>query len=142
MHIGRRFLTVATADRAGRSSLDLWGGRSRHGRRRAARVQAAPPQNPTLPSGPTQHIGRAAHRPDGLYDFVFRLYDAPEGGNLLWSETQTKVDVQAGSFTTALGSSVVLPPSLSERKEGWLAVSVRGPSNRFHIALPAPTPGD
>ena len=36
------------------------------------------------------------------YDVVFRIYDAPSGGTLLWTEQQT-VTVEAGRFSVQLG---------------------------------------
>jgi len=65
--------------------------------------------------------------PDGAYDLRFALYDAPEGGKLLWSETQVGVPVQGGAFETALGTAKALPAEVTALKQAWLAVSVRGP---------------
>lgn len=36
--------------------------------------------------------------PDGNYQLTFRLYDAPTGGNLLWSESHSSVAVSKGVF--------------------------------------------
>lgn len=71
---------------------------------------------------------------DGMYAFSFALYDAPGGGNLLWSETQTGVPVQGGAFSVQLGSVTPFP---KERRisQGWLAVSVRGPGEAGYIVL-------
>lgn len=40
---------------------------------------------------------------DGTYDLTFRLYDAASGGTLLWSETQTGVQVSGGLYHVLLG---------------------------------------
>ena len=63
---------------------------------------------------------------DGGYDFVFSVYDQASGGAPLWSETQSGLPVQAGSFTAQVGSAAQLPASAAEGQK-WLAVSVRGP---------------
>lgn len=41
---------------------------------------------------------------NGLYTFVFKLYDASSGGSNPWTETQNNVQVTAGIFRVALGS--------------------------------------
>ncbi len=64
---------------------------------------------------------------NGQYDFKFMLYAAEKGGTLLWSETQTDVTVRGGVLNVTLGATVTLPKEVRERKELWLAVSVRGP---------------
>ena len=75
----------------------------------------------TDPSG--QPVG------DGQYDFIFTLY-ASESDNLpLWSEMQSGVDVRSGNLDVILGKSVGIPKEIAERKELWLAVSVRGPND-------------
>lgn len=60
--------------------------------------------------------------PDGAYDLTFSLYDAPVGGTLLWSETQTGVPVQAGGFGVLLGS--VTPFSLPFDAPFYLGIAV------------------
>ncbi len=73
---------------------------------------------------------------DGAYDFTFALYDAPEGGALLWSEIQAGVSVHGGTFTAALGSVSPLPTSAEERGP-WLEVGVRGPGEAaFTVLVP------
>ncbi len=95
---------------------------------------AAPPIGPTAPQSTTIPyaglLNNAAGQPvaDGIYAFTFSLYDAPDGGNLLWTGVQTDVTVQNGSFSAALGGESGLPAAVLDRKECWLAVSVRGPS--------------
>jgi hypothetical protein len=72
---------------------------------------------------------------DGAYDFNFALYDAAEGGNLLWSESQSGVAVEGGMFTALLGR--VNPIANETRSSGalWLAVEVRGPGEAEFTAL-------
>jgi len=41
---------------------------------------------------------------DGSYDLQFDLYDSLSGGTSMWSETQTGVSVQRGTFNVILGS--------------------------------------
>lgn len=94
---------------------------------------AAPPIGPTAPQSTTipyaGQLNNAAGQPvaDGIYAFTFSLYDAPDGGNLLWTGVQTGVTVQSGSFSASLGGQTGLPAAVLDRKECWLAVSVRGP---------------
>ncbi len=54
--------------------------------------------------------GRVVNKSDGTnvadntYSFIFKLYDAASGGNLLWQETQSSVQVTSGIFQVQLGS--------------------------------------
>ncbi len=64
---------------------------------------------------------------DGLYDLIFALYEAETGGEVLWSEVQEGVIVEAGVFEVALGSAAAIPADLLEHGARWLAVGVRGP---------------
>ena len=74
---------------------------------------------------------------DGEYELSFGLYDQPEGGNLLWSETQTGVAVSQGKFTTSLGIVNAIPEQFFTRREAWLEVGVRGPGEKeFTILAP------
>ena len=90
-------------------------------------IQEAAPQSTAIPYA--GQLNNAAGQPvtDGLYAFTFNLYDAPERGNLLWTGTQADVPVRGGSFLASLGSGTGLPKTVLDRKECWLAVSVRGP---------------
>ena len=47
----------------------------------------------------------------GSQNFTFTIYDAPTGGNVLWTETQT-IALDGGYFSTQLGS-VTTTPQLS-----------------------------
>jgi hypothetical protein len=73
--------------------------------------------------------------PDGDYDFTFALYDALEGGSLLWSETQSRVAVKGGAFTALLGSANPIPKEVQASGRYWLAVEVRGPGEAAFTAL-------
>ena len=98
-------------------------------------IQEAAPQRATIPY--VGQLNNAAGKPvaDGVYDFTFSLYDAPERGNLLWTGTQAGVTVRGGSFLASLGSGAGLPKAVLDRKESWLTVSVRGPGEIGFTAL-------
>jgi hypothetical protein len=72
---------------------------------------------------------------DGQYDFVFTLYASEKDDQALWSETQSGLDIRSGNFEVALGRSVPLSKDVADRKELWLAVSVRGPQDRGFALL-------
>ena len=54
---------------------------------------------------------------------------------MLWTGTQSGVTVRGGSFSASLGSGAGLPKAVLDRKESWLAVSVRGPGEIGFTAL-------
>jgi hypothetical protein len=112
------------------------------GPRFAGTARALPPAQEPEPPGATisypGHLTDEAGQPvaDGAYAFTFALYDAPDGGSLLWSETQTDVAVQGGAFTALLGSASPLPAAAKDDKL-WLAVGVRGPGeSEFTLLSP------
>ncbi len=72
---------------------------------------------------------------DGKYDVQFALYDAEKGGQLLWSETQSGIAVQGGALDVSLGEAAPIPNKVSEQKDLWLAVSVRGPNDKDFTLL-------
>ncbi|MEO0180799.1 MAG: hypothetical protein ABIM74_02160 [candidate division WOR-3 bacterium] len=49
---------------------------------------------------------------DTTANFTFRIYDAPSGGNLLWTENQSDVPVIKGILDTRLGINNPLPPTI------------------------------
>jgi len=49
---------------------------------------------------------------DTTANFTFRIYDAPSGGNLLWTENQSSVQVIQGILDTRLGINTPLPPTI------------------------------
>jgi len=94
----------------------------------------APTGTRTLPYvGQLTYSGETAV--DGAYDFIFSLYDAPEAGNLLWSEQQAGVAVRDGKISTDLGITIPLPASLFENQGMWLEVSLRAPGEADFITL-------
>lgn len=102
-------------------------------------VSGAVAQAPAPTSETISYSGRLdndAGQPvaDGMYAFSFSLYDAANGGNLLWSETQTKVAVRGGDFTAWLGNATPLPKE-ARVSPAWLSVSVRGPADQNFTAL-------
>ena len=63
---------------------------------------------------------------DGLYDLVFRLYDAATQGNQVWGpELHLDVPVQDGLFQVTLGRTVILYPAYFDEAL-FLAVEVDG----------------
>lgn len=64
-----------------------------------------------------------APKPDGTYNFTFRLYTTASGGNALWSETKTAT-VKKGLFSTILGSVTPIPDSVTFDRQYWLGVQV------------------
>ena len=62
---------------------------------------------------------------DTVADFTFRIYDAPTGGNLLWSENQSSVPVVRGILDTRLGINTPLPPAIFYPGQTlWLEVAM------------------
>lgn len=58
---------------------------------------------------------------------TFALYDAPEHGTLLWSESQEVKADEHGRYTSYLGSTTPLPQAaFSQEQARWLAVEVQG----------------
>jgi len=90
-------------------------------------AQGVTPTSATIPYSGRLLDANGQAMPNSAYDFSFSLYNAAEGGTALWSETQYGVTVNGGALTTSLGSVTAIPKEVSERKELWLSVSVRGP---------------
>jgi hypothetical protein len=61
---------------------------------------------------------------------TFRLYDAAEGGAVLWSETLPDVTVAAGDFVVLLGQVEPLPGELDAATDLYLALEVDGDSEQ------------
>ncbi len=75
--------------------------------------------------------------PDGDYDFTFALYDAPTGGEALWSEVQKNIAVQGGNLVASLGYTHPIPEAALNGGNRWVAVGVRGPGEGdFTILTP------
>jgi len=60
---------------------------------------------------------------DGTHSIAFRIYDADNGGNLLWEETQS-VLVQKGIFSCLLGGVTSFGESLAFDRPYWLEIKV------------------
>lgn len=64
---------------------------------------------------------------NGVYALTFRLYDAQEAGQMLWSEVHNNVPVENGIYTTELGNINPLPNGLFKQNgDVWLGISVEG----------------
>ncbi len=62
-------------------------------------------------------------KPDGSYNFTFRLYPVSSGGTAIWSETKS-AQVKHGLFSTILGSVTPIPDSVKFDRQYWLGVQV------------------
>ena len=93
----------------------------------AALAQEPGPAGETIPYPGYLSDDAGKPVPDGAYDFTFALYNAPDGGELLWSETQSGVTVQGGAFVALLGSVSPIAEDVQANDGRWLAVGVRGP---------------
>ncbi len=83
---------------------------------------AAIPQQINYQGHLTDSLGEPV---DGVYTFDFAIYDQASGGNLMWSETQNNVSVNAGVFHVMLGDVM---PITGFDFDGtyWLEVEVDG----------------
>jgi hypothetical protein len=54
----------------------------------------------------------------------FRIYDLVSGGTLLWSETQTSVEVTEGVFNVQLGSVTPVPDYVFPGDSRWLELEI------------------
>lgn len=61
---------------------------------------------------------------NGTLSLTFRMYAAPTGGSVLWTETQPAVQVTDGVYAVALGSQTALPAGLFDGGERFLEVQV------------------
>ena len=62
--------------------------------------------------------------PDGLYNFVFKMYDVGSGGVALWTETQNNIPLTKGGLAVILGS--VTPLNLAFDRQYYLGIGVNG----------------
>jgi hypothetical protein len=62
-------------------------------------------------------------KPNGNYNVVFSLYDVDSGGIALWTESKS-VEVVDGVFSTNLGDTSPLLPSLFNGQALWLGIKV------------------
>jgi len=63
---------------------------------------------------------------DGTYDLSFAIYDAAAAGNVVWSETQTGVNVSDGLFSVILGSVNPIDDAVFDGPQRYLEVTVNG----------------
>jgi hypothetical protein len=61
----------------------------------------------------------------GSATFVFTIYDAPTGGNALWTETQT-LQLNDGFFSAELGAVTTLPLSIFSGGARYVGTKVNG----------------
>ncbi len=71
-------------------------------------VHAAPGINQTINFQGKVVNSNGTNVTDGEYTFVFRIYNVSTGGTHLWTETQSNVQVTAGVFRVALGSTTAI----------------------------------
>lgn len=62
--------------------------------------------------------------PDGTYSVRFAIYDAPTGGNTLWSEMNPSIQVKGGLFAVMLGSVVNLPANIFNGPNRFFGIKV------------------
>ena len=62
-------------------------------------------------------------KPDGEYNFTFRLYESNTGGSALWSESK-KLFVKKGLFTTNLGDQTPFGDDIKFDKPYWLSIQI------------------
>ena len=73
-------------------------------------------------------LTNAAGEPiNGIQTIIFRIYDAPTGGNLLWQENQT-VPVSNSQFNVSLGSIVPFTNDIWQNDSLYLGVQVEDDS--------------
>ena len=81
-------------------------------------------------------LGRTVE--DGSYGLTFKLYDAAEDGNELWSEIQGSVKVRHGVFVAELGTET--PLGLSFLTPYWLGITVEDGKELAPRTKLTPTP--
>ena len=77
--------------------------------------------------GTITHQGRLYDASDAPLDatltMVFTVYDAPSGGNTLWTETH-EVTFEAGYFSVALGSTMLFDATVFDGSTRYLGIAV------------------
>ncbi len=63
---------------------------------------------------------------NGNYDILFKIYNHPSSGAMLWDELQEDVLVEAGLFNVVLGSVDPIVLSFYEAERYWLDITVEG----------------
>jgi hypothetical protein len=92
-----------------------------------AQISSTPGSTQPYSGHLTDQLGQSVA--DGQYDFVFTLYASEKEDQALWSEMQSGLNVKSGNFNVVLGESLRIPKNVTDRKELWLSVSVRGPQD-------------
>ena len=62
--------------------------------------------------------------PDGTYSVRFAIYEAPTGGEPLWSETNQSVQVKGGLFAVLLGAFNNLGSNILDSQNRYLGIKV------------------
>lgn len=65
-------------------------------------------------------------RTEASVSMSFRVYDAPAGGTLLWSEAGVTVPLDDGRFSAAVGATVPLSSAVFSAAGRWLEVEAAG----------------
>ncbi len=63
---------------------------------------------------------------NGSYDILFKIYNHPSSGSMLWDELQEDVSVEEGLFNVVLGSVDPIVLSFYEVDQYWLDITVEG----------------
>jgi hypothetical protein len=86
------------------------------------------------------HLSDAGKQPvsDGLYGFLFTLYENQDDAQAIWSEQHDAVPVQVGNFRVQLGSLHPLPDQALNSAQLYLQTSVRAPGETGFIKLNPP----
>ncbi|MGH8015186.1 MAG: hypothetical protein ACREBV_03250, partial [Candidatus Zixiibacteriota bacterium] len=86
--------------------------------------QVGPPEIVSYQARLNDNLGNPVE--DGNYNIIFRIYDAPTGGNLEWAETTT-VAISGGFLSVQLGSDNPLTSDIFQSiKPDLLEISVNG----------------
>ena len=101
----------------------------------AARVQPLAPSTMTY-QGRIEETGGAAPL-EGTAEMMFLIFDAAQGGNLLWAETRTDIILDRGRYEVELGEEDPLPASVFDGPEAWLEVRIGGETQGPRQRLPS-----
>ncbi|AWV88297.1 hypothetical protein [Bradymonas sediminis] len=61
----------------------------------------------------------------GVVNSTFRIYDAPTGGNGVWAENYSGINVQNGEFRVQMGTMMPLEPVFNGEPY-WLEITIQG----------------
>ncbi|MBI4092684.1 MAG: hypothetical protein HY420_02040 [Candidatus Kerfeldbacteria bacterium] len=79
------------------------------------------------------HLANGGGPMDGDHPTVFTFYNAPTGGNVLWTETDT-IHVQSFLFSATLGQNTPIPDTVFTSSGAWLETTVDGTTLSPRIA--------